>query len=132
LSSQRVLFLILLITLAGCVSQQGLVDSGKIYKGISKSEIFALSGFANQFQHPFAITATRQYDSASGVEIISPYDKSIFYVFEGVTNPSQPTLTTVHAGNGRLHSWYFNMAAARTSAINLMDRIRSERSRKIP
>jgi|TARA_B110000967_G_C18554032_1_gene396787 hypothetical protein len=128
----RSAFLLLLLTLSGCVTQQGLVDNGKIYKGISKSEIFTLSGFANQFQHPFAITATRQYDSATEVEIISPYDKSIFYVFEGVTTPSQPALTTVHAGNGRLHSWHTNMAAARTAAISLMKRINSGKSGKTP
>ena len=129
---RRTVILLILVTLSGCVTQQGLVDSGKIYKGISKTEIFTLSGFANQFQHPFAITATRQYDSATGVEIISPYDKSIFYVFEGVTTPSQPALTTVHAGNGRLHSWHTNMAAARTAAISLMKRINSEKPGNTP
>jgi hypothetical protein len=129
---RRTVILLILVTLSGCVTQQGLVDSGKIYKGISKTEIFTLSGFANQFQHPFAITATRQYDSATGVEIISPYDKSIFYVFEGVTIPSQPALTTVHAGNGRLHSWHTNMAAARSAAISLMKRINSEKPGNTP
>jgi len=113
--------------LSGCVSHSGLVDSGKIYQGLSKAEIFKFIGWANQFQNPFAITATRLYDPAAGVEIISPYDKSVFYVFEDVTIPSQPQLTTVHAGNGRLHSWHTNLVAAKSKASSLMKRISSEK-----
>jgi len=116
----RSVVFLLIILLSGCVSQSGLISSGQIYKGINKSEIESLSILANQFQHPFAITAKRKYFESHNVEIIAPADGSIYYVFKNVSIPSNPSMLSGHAGTGNLHSWHSSMDAAQDSANELM------------
>ena len=119
----RLMLILSVVFLASCVSQSGLIDSGKVYKGISKEEVLNFNALANQFQHPFAVTATRKYFKTAQIEIIAPADGSIFYVFESVTIPSNPGVFGVHGGNGRLHSWHSSMIAAQSAVDKIRGRV---------
>ena len=105
----KLCFIVQLLFLSGCVSNTALVESGKIYPGMAKSELYGLNVLTNQFQHPFSITATRKFYREHNLEIIAPADKSMFFVFEGVTVPSNPSLLSVHDGNGILNSYYSSL-----------------------
>lgn len=115
-----ILVAVLSVALLGCVSQSSLVDNGKIYRGMSKRELESLNLLTTQFQHPFSISAGRQYFASGKVEVIHPADASIFFVFEQVTSPSNPTLLAAHAGNGKLHSWHYNFEEAMNTAKSLV------------
>ena len=105
----KLFFIIQLLLLSGCVSNAALIESGKIYPGMAKSELNGLNILTNQFQHPFSITATRKFYREHNLEIIAPADKSMFFVFENVTVPSNPSLLSVHDGNGILNSYYSSL-----------------------
>jgi hypothetical protein len=115
------LFLIVqLLFLSGCVSNTALIKSGKIYVGMAKSDLNSLNILTNQFQHPFSITATRKFYRDHNLEIIAPADKSMFFVFENVTIPSNPSLLSVHDGNGFLHSYYSSLYDAELRVISIV------------
>jgi len=101
-----------LVFLSGCVSNAALIKAGKIYPGMTKNELNRLNILTNQFQHPFAITATRKFYRGLNLEIIAPADKSMYFVFQNVTIPSNPSLLSVHDGNGVLDSYYSSLSDA--------------------
>lgn len=114
-----------IILMQACVSYENLSESGRLYKGMSKTALEEAVVFANQFQHPFGKSATREYYPEKYVEIIGVATNSQAFVFTGVTKPSDPPLICtdifdcdLRVGNGRLDSWHPTLEAARKYAIS--------------
>ena len=57
----RLMLIVSIVFLAACFSQSGLIDSGKIYKGISKEEVFNFNVLANQFQQGLNAKSKKYY-----------------------------------------------------------------------
>jgi hypothetical protein len=116
--------------LLGCVSTSGMVERGKIWRGMSKTELENSFMLANQFQHPLSITARRKYFSDQKVEVIAPRTNEIAFVFENVSIPSDPPIAglDLNPGNGTRVAWFSHFEEAVSSVskpIRQTDSIRS-------
>jgi len=115
-----IVVLVSILILQSCISYERLSESGKLRKGMSKQALEEAVMFANQFQHPFAASATREFYESRGIEIIAPATNSQAFVFTNVWKPSDPPLVCLelvcdlNVGNGRLDSWHPNFEAAKS------------------
>ena len=115
-----IVVLVSILILQSCISYERLSESGKLRKGMSKQALEEAVMFANQFQHPFAASATREFYESRGIEIIAPATNSQAFVFTSVWKPSDPPLVCLelvcdlNVGNGRLDSWHPNFEAAKS------------------
>ena len=133
----KLVFAVYLLFLQACVSYDNLSASGRLYKGMSKQALEEAVVFANQFQHPFGRSATREYHADRQIEIIGVATNSQAFIFTGVTKPSDPPLICtdifdcdLNVGNGRLDSWHPTLEAAKkyaNSKFNLVSRISDDR-----
>ena len=113
---KNLLTLILCIANAACgsVSLQSMLEGGEIFVGMSKDQLAkAYYWNGGQDEHPFSFTAATIYLDAEALEIIVPYDQSIFFVFENVSvKPTRAAVGSnwsVEPGVGTLKSFHFSL-----------------------
>ena len=100
------------LILLGCATGSDLVNSGSIYKGMSKIKAQQILYGAYPGDDPFLPDGGEQYYPDLKKEILWGYSNNIYYVFKNVTKPQSCGVLLCNYGNGTLESWHYNITAA--------------------
>ena len=106
-----ILILSLGLLLTGClVDSSSLISDGKINPGISKKQLKHVLGSAKLKDDPFWGNCYRKYYDEINIEVLSSASRSVYYVFENVTQPSiECKRQTSLIGDGKLASLKYNL-----------------------
>ena len=111
LTKKLILTLCLCLLLTSClVDSASLISEGNINPGISKKQLRATLGAAKLKDDPFWGNCYRKYYSEINVEVLSSASRSVYYVFENVSQPSVECRRQASLiGDGRLASLKYNL-----------------------
>lgn len=99
------LALVLSAALQGCQTSSSIVDSGAIKVGMSKIALRDALVSARPTQDPFFTGCYRSYDREKRIEVLASFDRSYYFIFRDVSNPSSGYCDRTTLGDGRLTKW---------------------------
>lgn len=91
--------------LQGCQTSSSIVDSGTIKVGMSKLALRDALVSARLTQDPFFTGCYRSYDREKRIEVLASFDRSYYFIFRDVSNPSSGYCDRTSVGDGRLTKW---------------------------
>ena len=104
------------LLLVGCSTTSSVVSTDKLKQDMTKSELNELFLMMMPYSDPFVYGAGSEFYSDINKEIIWGADKSLFYVFRGVSQPVDCGIIMCNKqGNGTLESWHYTLNDARES-----------------
>lgn len=109
---KKVTSIIILFFLYGCATGSSIVNSGQIYKGMSKSSVRSVLYSTYPGDDPFITDGGEQYYPEEKKEILWGYSRNIFYVFNNVSVPQSCGIFACNYGNGTLESWHYSLNSA--------------------
>lgn len=107
-----IVFIMLFLCLGACTSTQVLLSSGKVYEGMSKSNLRSALLNTSMSEDPFLSGCYRKYFKKDNVEILSSKSHVVYFVFEDVPSPSGNRCNAT--GGGRLAFWADNYSDIQT------------------
>jgi len=102
-------FAFILLILGACASNQSIIQSGKIYSGMSKNQARSIFMGASSGDDPFLKTGVKNFYPEKNIEIIAGSNKQLFLIFGNVTIPC---CDYGAYGNGSLLSYHWNYQSA--------------------
>ena len=110
LTMKKITLFFAILLLAACASNQSLVQSNKIYVGMSKHQLRqTLLWDSSIGDDAFLTSGFKAYYPDKNMEILAGSNKQIFYVFNNVTIPAGGIGSY---GNGTLLSYHWNYQSA--------------------
>ena len=104
------------LLLVGCSTTNSVISENKLKKDMTKYELNSMYFLMDPFADPFVYGAGSEFYSDINKEIIWGMDKSLFYVFRGVSKPVDCGILMCNKqGNGTLESLHYTLNEARES-----------------
>jgi len=127
-SSNLILLLafVLSAALQGCQTSSSIVDSGTIKVGMSKLALRDALVSARLTQDPFFTGCYRSYDREKRIEVLASIDRSYYFIFRDVSNPSSGYCARTSIGDGRLTKWVTSYSEMRHYLTSSQHRVRLE------